>query len=335
MQASKAAALMKSTVVWDNHGCMPLRPGDESFLPQLERYRQAGVNAVTLNVGFDGVPWQTSFEMLGTFRRWISARAESYLLVESVADFESARATGRLGVLFDIEGGVALNDQLSNVGAYYQLGVRWMLIAYNRNNSLGGGCQDQDCGLTAFGREVLDEMARVGMVACCSHTGLRTTMEIMEHTTNPVIFSHSNPLGVWRHKRNITDAAIRACARTGGVVGVNGIGIFLGRNDASTETFVRHIEYLVDLVGPEHVGLGLDYVFDTQELEDYLRANPGIFPADEGYAAGLNMIEPERVPEIVDELSRCGHSDDAIRMILGGNLMRVAKRVWRPAAATS
>lgn len=317
-------------MVWDNHGCMPLRPGDESFLPQLERYRRAGVNAVTLNVGFDAVPWQTCFEMLASFRRWIGARPEEYLLVESVADMETARASGRLGVLFDIEGGAALHDQLALVQMYYDLGVRWMLIAYNQNNSLGGGCQDKDCGLTAFGREVLDEMARVGMIACCSHTGFRTTMEVIERAINPVIFSHSNPLGVWRHKRNVSDEAIRACARTGGVVGINGIGIFLGRNDASTETFVRHIEYVVNLVGPEHVGLGLDYVFDTRELDDAVRANPEVFPAAEGYVAGVRMVEPERIPEVVDALLGLGYSDASIRMLLGENLLRVTRQVWKP-----
>jgi len=330
---ARAAELLKSTVVWDNHGCMPLRPDDERFLPQLARYRAAGVDVVTLNVGFDAVAPGTSRAMLAAFRRWLAARPQDYLLIDSVADIERARASSRLGVLFDIEGGAALQGDVGAVSEYYRLGVRWMLIAYNRNNALGGGCQDDDPGLTPFGREVLAEMARVGMVACCSHTGQRTTLDVMECSTRPVIFSHSNPLGVWRHKRNISDAAIRACARTGGVVGINGIGIFLGANDASSAAFVRHVEYVIDLVGPEHVGLGLDYVFDRQEMDDFVRDNPQTFPAEEGYAAGIAMVEPEQIPEIVDELARRGHSDDVVRNILGGNLLRVARQVWQPATA--
>jgi len=333
MPDSAARHLLDTSLVWDNHGCMPLRPADESFLPQLDRYRRSGAHVVTLNVGFDALPWRTSLEMLATFRRWIETRPDEYQLVGSVDDIVTVRASGRLGVLFDIEGGVALDGRLEMVETYYRLGVRWMLIAYNQNNALGGGCQDDDCGLTEFGRKVLNEMARVGMVACCSHTGLRTTLEVMERSARPVIFSHSNPLGVWRHKRNVSDEAIRACARTGGVVGINGIGTFLGRNDATTETFVRHFEYVADLVGPEHVGLGLDYVFDTAELEAFLHANPHLFPAEEGYAAGLHMIEPERIPEIVEHLARRGHDDDTIRMFLGGNLLRVARQVWQPVRA--
>lgn len=325
----RSRRLMSETLVWDNHACMPLRPDDDRFLPQLQRYRETGVNVVTLNVGFDGVPWQTNFDMLDAFRRWIGARPSEYVQIETVADIESARQTGRLGVLFDIEGGTALDGDLSRIEAYYRLGVRWMLIAYNRDNALGGGCQDEDHGLTDFGRKVLDEMARVGMVVCCSHTGARTAMEVLERATQPVIFSHSNPLGVWKHKRNISDDMIRACARTGGVIGINGIGPFLGKNDTSTETFVRHVDYVAQLVGPAHVGLALDYVFDTQELDDFLLANPHLFPSEEGYAAGLSMVEPERIPHIVDALLARGYTDDAVRMILGGNHLRVARRVWR------
>lgn len=326
---TRSHRLIADALVWDNHACMPLRPDDDRFLPQLQRYRQTGVDVVTLNVGFDGVPWQTNFDMLDAFRRWVRARPSEYVQIETVADIELARRSGRLGIAFDIEGGTALDGDLSRVEAYYRLGVRWMLIAYNRDNALGGGCQDEDRGLTDFGRKVLDEMARVGMVVCCSHTGARTSMEVLERATQPVIFSHSNPLGAWSHKRNISDEMIRACARTGGVIGINGIGTFLGQNDASTETFVRHVDYVVQLVGPAHVGLALDYVFDTQELEDFVRANPALFPSEEGYTGGLRMVEPERIPHIVDALLARAYSDEAVRMVLGGNHLRVARQVWK------
>ncbi|MBL8266549.1 dipeptidase [Steroidobacter sp.] len=329
ISTARGRQLLADALVWDNHGCMPLRPEDDRFLPQLQRYRQSGVNVVTLNVGFDGVPWQTNFAMLEAFRAWIKARPAEYLQIETVADIERARHSDRLGIAFDIEGGSALDSDLSRVETYYRLGVRWMLIAYNQDNALGGGCQDADRGLTEFGRQVLAEMERVGMVVCCSHTGARTSLEVLERATRPVIFSHSNPLGVWQHKRNISDAQIQACARTGGVVGINGIGAFLGKNDTSTETFVRHIDYVVQLVGPAHVGLALDYVFDSQELDDFLNANPHLFPPEEGYSGSIDMVEPERIPRIVDALLALGYSDEHLQMILGGNHLRVAQQVWK------
>ncbi len=327
--SSEARHILNNNVAWDNHGCMPLRGGDTGFLPELKRYRDAGFNVVSLNIGFDAIPWENALLVIATFRHWIKQHSNDYILVETTDDIERAVAEQKLGVCFDLEGGCVLADQLSMVELYYDLGARWMLIAYNRNNTLGGGCQDDDQGLTAFGRAVLDEMARVGMVACCSHTGYRTTMDVMEYSSLPVVFSHSNPLGLWRHERNITDDAIRACAGTGGVVCINGVGIFLGENDARTETIVKHIDYTVEKAGIDHVGLGLDYVFDMEELDDYVKNNPETFPPEGGYAAGVKFVRPEQTPEIVDALLDLGYQGEDIAKILGGNLLRVARSVWK------
>src|SRR4029077_231744 len=197
-------------------------------------------------------------------------------------------------------------DQLSLITLYYDLGVRWMLMAYNRNNKVGGGCLDQDEGLSAFGREVVAEMNRVGMVPCCSHCGQRTALEVIAHSKTPVIFSHSNPRAVWDHPRNIHDDVIRACAQKGGVIGINGVGLFLGTNDVRAETVARHIDHVVQLVGADHAALGLDYVFDRDELQSYVAANPAMFgedssALDEGVC---DFVAPEQIPQIVEELFR-------------------------------
>jgi len=154
-------------------------------------------------------------------------------------------------------------------------------------------------------------------------------MEVMQHSTAPVILSHSNPLGVWRHYRNVRDEAMRACAATGGVVGINGIGFFLGRNDARTESIVRHIDYAVQLVGPHHVGLGLDYVFDQQELVDFLRSNPQLFPTEVYGNEPPRLAAPEQIPEIAAALARLGYPPHDVRAILGGNHVRVARSAWK------
>jgi membrane dipeptidase len=221
------------------------------------------------------------------------------------------------------------------VEVFHKLGVRTMLLAYNKNNRLGGGCQDLDTGLTEYGRLIIDEMQRVGMVLCCSHTGYRTVREAIEHSKNPVIFSHSNPRAVWDHERNIPDDLMRACAATGGVVNLNGIGIFLGANDNSTQTLLRHIDYAVELIGAEHVGLGLDYVFDQQELDDYLRKHQDVFPPEQGYATGIAMVEPERIPRIAEALLGRGYGEADVQGILGHNNLRVARAVWPGNAPTS
>ncbi len=314
--------------MWDDHACMPLRADDADFLPQLSRCKTSGIDVVCLNVGFDAEPWENTPRMLAHFRHWLRQHSDKYILVERISDIERARSEDKLAVMFDIEGGCSLGDQISMVEFYYDLGVRWMLFAYNLNNALGGGCQDDELGLTPFGQRVLREMERVGMVACCSHTGYRTTMDIMEQASNPVIFSHSNPSGVWEHPRNIPDDAIKACAATGGVIALNGVGPFLTGQERLVNAMVRHIDYVVQLVGPDHVGLGLDYIFDQQELEHYLSLHPNLFPPDR-YREGIEMVQPEQIPEIAEMLLDLGYAEVDLKKILGGNHLRVAENVWK------
>lgn len=316
-------------LVWDNHACMPLRPGDERFLPQLERHRAIGADVVMINVGFGDSSVEDHLRMLASLRDWLARHADRYRLIRTADDIDAARAEGKLAIGFDIEGARAIADQLSLVRLYYDLGVRWMLIAYNRNNLAGGGCQDDDSGLTDYGRRMLEEMARVGMLACCSHTGYRTAREAIDASPTPVIFSHSNPRALRDHPRNIPDDLIRACAARGGVIGINGIGLFLGENDASSETLARHVQYVADLVGVAHVGLGLDYTFDHDEVDEYVASHPEIFPPHLGYGAGMHMVEPEQLPELTDILLARGWADADVAAVLGGNWMRVARQVWR------
>ncbi len=313
---------------------MPLRPGDDRFLPQLERVRKAGFNVISLNVSFDVVDPREAFPMLASFRHWLQNRPEQYRLIETAADIDAAKANGQLAVCFDIEGGNAVAAHPGLVELFYRCGVRWMLFAYNKNNKLGGGCMDDDAGLTDYGRTIIDEMERVGMVLCCTHVGHRTALEAIEYSHQPVIFSHSNPARVFPHARNISDELMIACAKTGGVVNINGVGMFLGDGsdglgDSSTETVLRHIDYAVQLIGPAHVGLGLDYVFDVSELEDLVRQNPAAFPSLCSATGAYQQVEPERFPQIVEGLLKLGYSDSDVQAIIGNNNLRVARAVWK------
>lgn len=207
-----------------------------------------------------------------------------------------------------------------------------MLLAYNRNNRVGGGCQDEDTGLTPFGREVLAEMERVGMQVCCSHTGHRTVRDVLAIARRPIIFSHSNACALRAHPRNVPDDLIRDCAAAGGVIGINGLSTFLGEGDDLADLFARHVDHVVQLVGPRHVALGLDYVFDTQELVDYVAKMRHTFPPGLGYESAVRMLAPEQVVDVVRILLSWGYGDEALRALLGGNLLRLAERTWQPAA---
>lgn len=204
-----------------------------------------------------------------------------------------------------------------------------MLVACNRKNHAGGGCQNDDDGPTGFSRDLAREMERVGMVVCCSHTGYRTARDVVEVASNPVIFSHSNVNAIVRHPRNIPDELLRACARTGGVVGVNGIALFLGpAGEDQADLVATHIDHVVQLGGPRHIGLGLDYVFDTEQLKVYVAKMREIFPAEFGYDTEICMLPPERSTDVVDSLLRRFYDEHDVQSILGGNFVRIASQVW-------
>lgn len=312
-------------LVWDAHGCLPLAPGSD--VSGLRRYAASGVDFVSINIGMDFNPQHEVFNTLAYFRRWIAAHPDEFTLVGTIDDVHRAKEEGRLAVAFDLEGSEPLDGNLDMVSLFYDLGVRQMLMAYNKNSRAGGGCLDEDSGLTEFGRRVVEEMNRVGMLVDCSHTALRTTMQMMEVSSDPVIFSHSNPRALCDHRRNILDEQIRACAETGGVVGINGIGIFLGANDTRSERIVDHVAYVADLVGADHVGLGIDYSFDDEEFQEFVRQNPHVFPT--GDFEFTSFAEPEQTPEIARLLGERGFSETEVAAILGGNFLRVASQVWR------
>lgn len=315
-------------LIWDNHACMPLRP-DAAFLPQLDRYRKAGVSMVVVNVMFDKImSWQEGMHVLSFMRSWILDRPDDYHLVTQPGDIEDAAAAGKLVVAFDIEGMSGLGGELSMVRTYYDLGVRWMLIAYNKNNEAGGGCMDDDTGLTDFGRSVIREMEHVGMALCCSHTGERTCMDAFEWSRNPVMLTHSNPKALVDHPRCVSDAVIKACAETGGTIGVTGYGGFLKGGDTSAENYFRHIDYVVELVGPEHVTLASDYVFDPAELQAFVQS-PLLGGSPDDPAAMPSLFAPEQFPDLADVMLKHGYRTEDVAAILGQNLLRMARKIWK------
>ena len=186
-------------------------------------------------------------------------------MVSKVADIRRASAEKKLAVNFHFQGSNALLGDLNLVEAYRRLGVGHMILAYNMRNLAGDGChEDTDAGLSAFGKALVGEMNRFNMIIDVSHTSLKTSMEAIECSSQPVIMSHSNARGVFAHERNITDEQAKACAESGGVIGVNGVGLFLSeaRHDASADIIARHADYFANLVGMDHVGIGMDSVDD-------------------------------------------------------------------------
>ena len=310
-----------AALLWDQHACLPLRPGAD--IGELARYRRPGGALISVNVGYAPQSLQDVLTLTKYFRQAVRAHPD-LVLAET-----TGVAAGKISVTFDLEDCAPLEGDLGNVVRLAELGIRTMLPTYNHANIAGCGCLDpHDTGLTTWGRRLVAEMNAAGMVPDGSHCSTRTGLDICETTTHPAVYSHSCMRRVWDHPRNITDDQARACAATGGVIGITGVGIFLGPNTPTLEAMTRHLEYAVELVGIDHVGLSTDFSFDHGDWLDELAANPGLF--DESYTrwGPIRWMPPETFVGIGQHLSGCGWDDTDITAVLGANFRRVAGHTW-------
>ncbi|CAN7669492.1 dipeptidase [Caballeronia sp. LjRoot34] len=296
----------------------------------LDRFYGSGITFVSLTIGSDEAGTGVTVHNIADVTAMIHARSDRMIIARSVADIRRAKREHKLAVGFHFQGSLALENNPNLIELFYNLGVRHMLLAYNVMNTAAGGCMDQhDVGLSGYGLRLIEEMNRTGMIVDCTHTSYRSTMDIMEASRAPVIFSHSNARRVYEHARNIEDDQALACARRGGVVGVTGVGKFMSAGGESrVQDLMPHILYYVDLIGPEHVALGIDNVYYLEQMYRRVAARPGLWPKGNP-PPPWHYVKPEQVPELSEALSKVGMSETHIAGILGENFLRVAEQIWK------
>ena len=221
----EAKALHEQALVWDM--VFVYEPELENDYRLFPRWRASGVDFLSVHPAGDRHNIGEAMRRIARCRQHILSEPDKYVLVNTVDDIRRAKSEGKLAVGLHLEGFRCLERDLNLIEIYYKLGVRFCHPVFNLVNSIGGGAADRiDIGLTSFGVQVIKEMNRVGMLVDGAHAGYRTTMDMMEVSEAPVIFSHLGCDAVRKHFRNARDDQIKACAAKGGVVGITGGGFY-------------------------------------------------------------------------------------------------------------
>jgi membrane dipeptidase len=302
-------------------------------------FRDSEIDVFSIAVGLGG---RTDTErhinalnFVGTHNSAIANRPDVFMRIDSARDLETVHGSGRVGILIGLQNSDHFRGP-SDVAVFHALGQRVSQLTYNSRNRIGNGSTERgDGGISDFGVSIVEAMNRVGMAVDVSHSGDRTTLDACELSGRPVLFTHSNVRELaGGHPRTKTDEAIRAMAATGGVMGITGVRMFVKAEEPTTvEHFLDHYDYVRDLVGVEHLGIGSDV--DLHGYDDLPEAQNRALRAGykDSYAFRDKLdIEgvdhPKRVFDLTEGLIRRGYADDDIRGILGGNFARVLKEIW-------
>ncbi|MGX9962007.1 membrane dipeptidase [Roseomonas sp. F4] len=272
------------------------------------------------------------------WRRMLEENADLLRPVKTVADIHAAKAEGRTGISIGWQNTSPIEDRLQDIGIFRDLGVGIMQLTYNTQNYSGAGYLElQDSGLTGFGREVVHEMNRAGVLCDLSHVGEKTAFDTIAHSHAPVCISHVLPRALHDVARNKTDALLEACAARGGLIGISLFSPGLARgNDSTVEDYIDAMAHVIALVGEDHVGLGCDFSLDHPRPGPYQ-----IYASrDKGHArelteyANAKISKPlgirriHEMPHITAAMVRRGWSEETILKLLGGNWLRLLERVW-------
>ncbi len=329
-QEERAMRLHKEAIIVDTH-CDTLM----QFLPQqwgmpearrlgerstrghidLPRMIEGGVTCQTFAV-FTGrraiVPEAPlmAMQMVDKFYTEIEANPE-IVTVTSHDEIVAAKKAGKVCGLLSLEGAEPLMGDIALLRIYYRLGMRMLSFAWNWRTPFADGlnAKRSESKLPELGVQALEEMDRLGIVFDVSHLCDSVFWDVADVMKGPFIASHSNARALCSHPRNCTDDMIKAIADHDGVLGMNYAPQFIvdGGENVTVMDMVDHIDHIVKLVGPDHVGLGSDF--------------DGIGPPPKGIEA------VNETPNVTRELVKRGYSDEDIFKILGGNHMRVFKEV--------
>ncbi len=314
-----------------------------------DAWRSSGVTCVFQNAGEEGQDPLRLIKRLARFTFVTDMLRGFVSKAGTPADIEEAKREGRHCLYFTGNGvpltqqWVSVPDELRYLRVFFQLGIRMMHLTYQRRNMIGDGSgETSDAGLSDFGRGVIAEMNRVGVIPDCAHSGWQTSLEAARVSARPVVASHTTcaALDGNPHARSKPDEVIRAICDSGGLIGICCIPHFL-RGDGDIRMLMRHIDHVVKNFGAEHVAIGTDVAYSAQNSGEENRKVPSVrrkrvefrslWPADSfrTTATMTQSVAWTNWPLFTVGLVQQGYRDDQIRKIIGGNVMRVCQETLR------
>lgn len=331
---------------------------NKQLLTYFKESRDAGITGHEMTLTAASMNWDNLMQQHRAYRAAMAEEPENYIFVKSTRDIEAAHIKGKTAVIWNSQTATILEEDLSRMAALKEMGIASMILAYNDRFRTGSGSlvgyNGKDDGLTTWGRSVIDEMVKYGIILDLSHTGNKTANDAMDHMDKnhsgvPYIYTHSLPIGLYKNEknkspkgcyRNITDAEAKRAAKSGGYVAptftewmMDGIW----PENITPKQAADMIDYYAKLVGVDHVAIASDDMFDVSLVVEFAKKNAAMY-ADGGYMIdAFNKGATDSGPlarilaAITDELWKRGYSNKDLAKIYGGNKMRVYQRVWEGA----
>ncbi|MFH1153207.1 MAG: membrane dipeptidase [Pseudomonadota bacterium] len=312
---------------------------DEKYFKKMT---SGGTNVSWVTVGGDNL--RGSLKAASRMLAHIRSNSDTMMQVTTADGMEEAKKNGKVGVLFGTQNGACLEEEPELLEIFYKLGYRVMGLTYSGANYLGAGCAEltrEVQGLSFLGFEVLERMNAMGILVDMAHSGDATTWDVLKTSNKPVVFTHCNARALSDTTRNKPNDQIKAMADTGGVMGVVALPRMVNNDmhKATLDQMLDHLDYIVRLVGVDHVGIGLDHTDANERFPVPPKSDPGMVwrrrrPDMLGTEAEFYTVpyakdieDMTKVPNITRGLVARGYSDEDIPKILGGNWLRVFKEV--------
>lgn len=338
-EEQRALRIHREAIVVDGLACPAVTRGE------FDRMVQGGVTAANWTIASLGHDLGQTVRDMAVWYSLFRENNSKVMAIATAEDVRGAKKQNKLGVVFGLQDPKPIEEDVAILEVLHRLGARIIQLTYNERGLIGDGATEKtDSGLSRLGHNVVREMNRLGILIDVSHCGRRTALEAIDTSREPVVFSHANAKALCNNPRNKSDEEIKAVAEKGGIIGAVAWGQLMWSKEGQQPTiddFLNQIDYMVDLVGVNHVGIAMDIsegVFVGEKGKEASVAYDAKYPQviacwmtgdpSPGEAYTRDLGSYIQVPNITKGLVGRGYSDQDIKKILGENFLRVFEIVW-------